>query len=58
MPLAPGLNHLAFHVASRALVDELTAEALLHGTPVGPHLWSSTPRARSPARAAPPRWQN
>jgi catechol 2,3-dioxygenase-like lactoylglutathione lyase family enzyme len=27
----PGLNHLAFHVASRALVDELTAEALLHG---------------------------
>jgi len=27
----PGLNHLAFHVATRALVDELTAEALLHG---------------------------
>jgi len=27
----PGLNHLAFHVTSRALVDELTAEALLHG---------------------------
>jgi catechol 2,3-dioxygenase-like lactoylglutathione lyase family enzyme len=27
----PGLNHLAFHVASRGLVDELTAEALLHG---------------------------
>ena len=27
----PGLNHLAFHVASRELVDELTAEALLHG---------------------------
>jgi catechol 2,3-dioxygenase-like lactoylglutathione lyase family enzyme len=27
----PGLNHLAFHVASRDLVDELTAEALLHG---------------------------
>jgi catechol 2,3-dioxygenase-like lactoylglutathione lyase family enzyme len=27
----PGLNHLAFHVATRTLVDELTAEALLHG---------------------------
>jgi catechol 2,3-dioxygenase-like lactoylglutathione lyase family enzyme len=27
----PGLNHLAFHVASRELVDELTGEALLHG---------------------------
>lgn len=27
----PGLNHLAFHVASREQVDELTAEALLHG---------------------------
>jgi catechol 2,3-dioxygenase-like lactoylglutathione lyase family enzyme len=27
----PGLNHLAFHVASRDLVDELTAEAMLHG---------------------------
>jgi len=27
----PGLNHLAFHVASRELVDQLTAEALLHG---------------------------
>ena len=27
----PGLNHLAFHVASRRQVDELTAEALLHG---------------------------
>jgi len=27
----PGLNHMAFHVASRELVDELTAEALLHG---------------------------
>jgi catechol 2,3-dioxygenase-like lactoylglutathione lyase family enzyme len=27
----PGLNHLAFHVAGRELVDELTAEALLHG---------------------------
>jgi catechol 2,3-dioxygenase-like lactoylglutathione lyase family enzyme len=27
----PGLNHLAFHVASRDLVDQLTAEALLHG---------------------------
>jgi catechol 2,3-dioxygenase-like lactoylglutathione lyase family enzyme len=27
----PGLNHLAFHVASRQQVDDLTAEALLHG---------------------------
>jgi catechol 2,3-dioxygenase-like lactoylglutathione lyase family enzyme len=27
----PGLNHLAFHVASRRDVDELTAEARLHG---------------------------
>jgi catechol 2,3-dioxygenase-like lactoylglutathione lyase family enzyme len=27
----PGLNHLAFHVNGRDLVDELTAEALLHG---------------------------
>jgi catechol 2,3-dioxygenase-like lactoylglutathione lyase family enzyme len=27
----PGLNHLAFHVSSRDLVDELAAEALLHG---------------------------
>ena len=27
----PGLNHLAFHVASRELVDQLAAEALLHG---------------------------
>src|SRR5580658_8655407 len=27
----PGLNHLAFHFASRELVDELTGEALLHG---------------------------
>ena len=27
----PGLNHLAFHVPSRRQVDELTAEALLHG---------------------------
>jgi catechol 2,3-dioxygenase-like lactoylglutathione lyase family enzyme len=27
----PGLNHLAFHVASRREVDELTAEARLHG---------------------------
>ncbi len=27
----PGLNHLAFHVAGRRQVDELTAEALLHG---------------------------
>jgi catechol 2,3-dioxygenase-like lactoylglutathione lyase family enzyme len=27
----PGLNHLAFHVSSRQQVDELTAEALLHG---------------------------
>src|SRR5215467_5918146 len=27
----PGLNHLAFHVSSRQLVDELAAEALLHG---------------------------
>ena len=27
----PGLNHLAFHVATRQQVDELTAEALLHG---------------------------
>ena len=27
----PGLNHLAFHVPSRQQVDELTAEALLHG---------------------------
>jgi catechol 2,3-dioxygenase-like lactoylglutathione lyase family enzyme len=27
----PGLNHLAFHVTSRELVDELTREAMLHG---------------------------
>jgi catechol 2,3-dioxygenase-like lactoylglutathione lyase family enzyme len=27
----PGLNHLAFHVPGRRLVDELTGEALLHG---------------------------
>jgi hypothetical protein len=27
----PGLNHLAFHVTARQEVDELTAEALLHG---------------------------
>jgi len=27
----PGLNHLAFHVSSRELVDQLAAEALLHG---------------------------
>jgi catechol 2,3-dioxygenase-like lactoylglutathione lyase family enzyme len=27
----PGLNHLAFHVETRRQVDELTAEALLHG---------------------------
>jgi catechol 2,3-dioxygenase-like lactoylglutathione lyase family enzyme len=27
----PGLNHLAFHVPGRRQVDELTAEALLHG---------------------------
>jgi catechol 2,3-dioxygenase-like lactoylglutathione lyase family enzyme len=27
----PGLNHLAFHVSGRDLVDDLTAEALLHG---------------------------
>ncbi|HSR82723.1 MAG TPA: VOC family protein [Streptosporangiaceae bacterium] len=27
----PGLNHLAFHVNGRELVDELTAEALPHG---------------------------
>jgi catechol 2,3-dioxygenase-like lactoylglutathione lyase family enzyme len=27
----PGLNHLAFHVPSRHQVDELMAEALLHG---------------------------
>ena len=27
----PGLNHLAFHVPSRQQVDELMAEALLHG---------------------------
>jgi len=27
----PGLNHIAFHVASRAQVDELTKEAQLHG---------------------------
>jgi catechol 2,3-dioxygenase-like lactoylglutathione lyase family enzyme len=27
----PGLNHLAFHVNGRELVDELTGEALLHG---------------------------
>jgi catechol 2,3-dioxygenase-like lactoylglutathione lyase family enzyme len=27
----PGLNHLAFHVASRQQVDELAAEARLHG---------------------------
>ena len=29
--LRPGLNHLAFFAASRAHVDELVAEALLHG---------------------------
>jgi catechol 2,3-dioxygenase-like lactoylglutathione lyase family enzyme len=27
----PGLNHLAFHVADRATVDALTAEATGHG---------------------------
>jgi catechol 2,3-dioxygenase-like lactoylglutathione lyase family enzyme len=27
----PGLNHLAFHVENRKLVDELTGEAQLHG---------------------------
>ena len=27
----PGLNHLAFFAADRAHVDELVAEALLHG---------------------------
>ena len=27
----PGLNHLAFHVDTRELVDELTREAQLHG---------------------------
>jgi catechol 2,3-dioxygenase-like lactoylglutathione lyase family enzyme len=27
----PGLNHLAFHVETRKLVDELTREAQLHG---------------------------
>jgi catechol 2,3-dioxygenase-like lactoylglutathione lyase family enzyme len=27
----PGLNHLAFHVETRELVDELTREAQLHG---------------------------
>jgi catechol 2,3-dioxygenase-like lactoylglutathione lyase family enzyme len=27
----PGLNHLAFHVATSARLDELTAEALRHG---------------------------
>ncbi len=27
----PGLNHLAFHVPNRSQVDQLTAEALLHG---------------------------
>jgi catechol 2,3-dioxygenase-like lactoylglutathione lyase family enzyme len=27
----PGLNHLAFHVNGQDVVDELTAEALLHG---------------------------
>lgn len=27
----PGLNHLAFHVQTRELVDELTREAQLHG---------------------------
>jgi catechol 2,3-dioxygenase-like lactoylglutathione lyase family enzyme len=27
----PGLNHLAFHVETRELVDELTREARLHG---------------------------
>ncbi len=27
----PGLNHLAFHVETRALLDELTREAQLHG---------------------------
>ncbi len=27
----PGLNHLAFHVASREQTDELTREAQLHG---------------------------
>jgi catechol 2,3-dioxygenase-like lactoylglutathione lyase family enzyme len=29
--LRPGLNHLAFFAADRAHVDELVAEALLHG---------------------------
>jgi catechol 2,3-dioxygenase-like lactoylglutathione lyase family enzyme len=29
--LRPGLNHLAFFAASRSHVDELVAEALLHG---------------------------
>jgi catechol 2,3-dioxygenase-like lactoylglutathione lyase family enzyme len=27
----PGLNHIAFHVETRELVDELTREAQLHG---------------------------
>jgi catechol 2,3-dioxygenase-like lactoylglutathione lyase family enzyme len=27
----PGLNHLAFHVSSRDMVDQLAAEALQHG---------------------------
>lgn len=27
----PGLNHLAFHVATRELVDELTVSAVDHG---------------------------
>jgi catechol 2,3-dioxygenase-like lactoylglutathione lyase family enzyme len=27
----PGLNHLAFHIETRELVDELTREAQLHG---------------------------
>jgi catechol 2,3-dioxygenase-like lactoylglutathione lyase family enzyme len=27
----PGLNHVAFHVAGRQQVDQLTGEALLHG---------------------------
>lgn len=27
----PGLNHLAFHVADRAALDSLTAEAPAHG---------------------------
>ena len=27
----PGLNHLAFHVSDRAMVDRMVGEALLHG---------------------------